>query len=49
MIWSVYTRRAANQDYSQDNFFHSMMAITDMDLGLSVYNKDLDILSECKK
>lgn len=40
---------AASKTYSHDNFFHSMVAVSDLDLGLSVYNKDLDILSECKK
>lgn len=40
---------AASKTYSHDNFFHSMVAVSDLDLSLSVYNKDLDILSECKK
>lgn len=35
--------------YSHDNYFHSVIEMMDMDLSLSVYQKELDILNQCRK
>lgn len=35
--------------YSHDNFFHTVLNMMDIDLGLSLYNKQLDILARCTK
>lgn len=37
-----------NEEFSHDNLFHSIIALFDMDLTLSVYDQKLDILSRCK-
>ncbi|WP_373818378.1 phosphoethanolamine transferase [Glaesserella sp.] len=40
---------AQTKEFSHDNLFHTMMSMNDMDLTLSVYNPELDILAQCRK
>lgn len=40
---------AKTKAYSHDNYFHSVMSLMDIDLSLSTYNPELDILAECRK
>lgn len=40
---------AKNNPHSHDNFFHTVIGMMDMKIPLSVYNKELDILAQCRK
>ncbi len=40
---------AKTKTYSHDNFFHSVIGSTDVNLSLSTYRKELDILGQCRK
>lgn len=40
---------AKTKAYSHDNFFHSVISLMDMDLSLSTYKPELDILAQCRK
>lgn len=40
---------AKNNLHSHDNFFHTVIGMMDMKIPLSVYNKESDILAQCKK
>ena len=42
-------QNAQTQEYSHDNFFHTVISLTDMNLKLSTYDKELDILATCRK
>ncbi|AUI66889.1 MULTISPECIES: phosphoethanolamine transferase [Glaesserella] len=42
-------KNAKTKTYSHDNFFHSVIGTTDLNLSLSTYRKDLDILGQCRK
>ncbi len=39
---------AKTKPYSHDNYFHSVIGMMDMDLSLSTYRKELDILNQCR-
>ncbi len=39
---------AKTKTYSHDNYFHSVIGMMDMDLSLSTYRKELDILNQCR-
>ncbi|MFY1027365.1 phosphoethanolamine transferase [Actinobacillus seminis] len=41
-------QKAETERFSQDNLFHTVLSMMDIDLTLSVYDKDLDILSSCR-
>ena len=40
---------AKRNEYSHDNLFHTMMSMNDIDLRLSAYKPELDILAQCHK
>ncbi len=40
---------AKTQEYSHDNFFHTVLSMMDIDTRLSAYEKNLDILDKCRK
>lgn len=42
-------KNAATKAYSHDNVFHSVLSMTDMNLKLDTYNKELDILASCRR
>ena len=42
-------QNAQTQEYSHDNFFHTVISMTDMNMKLSAYDKNLDILGSCRK
>ncbi len=42
-------QNAQTQEYSHDNFFHTVISMTDMNMKLSAYDKNLDILAGCRK
>lgn len=42
-------RKAQTGTFSHDNFFHSIIGMLDMDLHLTAYRPELDILAQCKK
>ncbi|MWP98299.1 hypothetical protein F9855_08775 [Glaesserella parasuis] len=50
-LFYVYNsrRKCKTKTYSHDNYFHSVIGMMDMNLSLSTYNKELDILNQCRK
>ncbi len=42
-------KNAAEKSYSQDNLYSTLFGLMDMNPSTSVYQKNLDIIAQCKK
>lgn len=47
--FACLSKNAQQQSYSQDNLYSTLFGLMDMDPSTSVYQKQLDIIAQCKK